>query len=208
MFNFLINTLSSEVNDSHGVYKSFSALVLAEVVRVDRKSPYLTAEQRLLAVKTAVQYLNSINDYRGFDDTVGWRHAIAHGADLMLQLMLNQQVEKNSLDEMLTALANQITPQNGHFYIYGEPERIARPIIYTFLRQQHTLAEWDFFIAKISNPEPYRNWNHVFKSQQSLAKLHNTKSFLFSLYANIKNSKNETLKKMVPAIEAAMKRIN
>ena len=162
----------------------------------------------LLAVDTSIQYFNNIIDYRGYDETIGWRHAVAHGADLMLQLTLNKKIEKLSLDKMLKALANQITAKNSHFYIYGEPERFARPVIYIFLRQQHSLADWEFFMAEVSSPHPYISWDDVFTSQQGLAKRHNTKSFLHSLYASIKNSENETLKTMVPALETAIERVN
>ncbi len=69
MFHSLAHTLNTKVTDTNGVYQPFSALTLAEVVRVDRKSPYLSITQRLLAVDTSIQYLNNINDYRGYDKT-------------------------------------------------------------------------------------------------------------------------------------------
>ena len=32
----------------------------------------------------------SVRDYRGFDAKQGWRHGVAHGADLLLQLSRNR----------------------------------------------------------------------------------------------------------------------
>jgi len=89
MFDRLTAVIGATVNDRHGVYLPFSVLTLSELARVDRKAPFLTAKRRQQLVNIASDYLINVNDYRGFDNRVGWRHGVAHGADLMLQLALN-----------------------------------------------------------------------------------------------------------------------
>jgi len=42
MFKVLMEAVSLQVNDEYGVYQPFAILVLAELARVDRLSPYFT----------------------------------------------------------------------------------------------------------------------------------------------------------------------
>lgn len=208
MFNSLTKTLSSKVNDDHGVYLPFVALVLAEVARVDRKTPYLTDEQRSVLVSVAVNNLKTQRDYRGFDPEFGWRHGIAHGADLMLQLALNPEINKSQTDKILAALASQIPANKGHHYIYGEPKRLALPVAYIYLRGMHSEQEWQTWLSQLTIATPFENWAAAYRSEQGLAKLFNTQNFLFSLYASIKQSKNKNLLLMIPALEKAIREVN
>jgi len=208
MFNSLSSSLNEPVNDIHGVYKPFVALVLAEVARVDRKKPYLTQLQRKQLVENTVNYFTSLRDYRGFNETYGWRHGIAHTADLMLQLALNPEIDKPLLDKMLVALRSQVVAHNQHFYIYGEPTRIALPVAYIFLRNQHSVDDWQNWLKALTSPEPFNSWNDVYKSQQGLSKRHNSQAFLYALYGKIKQSKNNVLASMIPALENTIKTIN
>jgi len=207
MLNTLTPVLNAKIDDVNGVYQPFSALVLAEVARVDRKSPYLSEQQRSRLVKEATIYLINQNDYRGFDEKLGWRHGIAHGADLLLQLSLNPKVNKTQLDSILNALSTQIKAHNAHFYIYGEPKRLAMPLVYAFLSKKYTAKDWQVWIKNLTDPAPLSSWSQAYKSQNSLAKLHNVQSFLNSLYAMIKNSKNEMLVSMIPELENAIKAV-
>ncbi len=70
--------------DPQGFSQPFAALTLAEVARIDRLRPFLSAAERKGFVRTAAAWLGAVRDYRGFDEKQGWRHGVAHGADLML----------------------------------------------------------------------------------------------------------------------------
>jgi len=207
-FERLINVIQSDVDDEHGVYQAFAALVLSEVVRVDRVKPYLTDKQRLHVVNVTNQFFSSIKDYRGYDEKLGWRHQVAHSADVLLQLSLNKHINKSQLDSMLNTLAKQVNADGRHFYTYGEPKRIAMPVIYIMLRNEHTIDQWQTWLDNLTSPAPFPSWGDMYQSQQGLVKLHNTRAFLYAVYALIKSSKNERLVAMVPALEAAMKKVN
>jgi hypothetical protein len=51
-----------------------------------------------------------VRDYRGFDTAEGWRHGVAHGADLALQLVLNPAVDKPQIERLLAAVGRQVAP--------------------------------------------------------------------------------------------------
>ncbi len=206
MFNQLIRAVTEQVDDEYGVYQPFAVLILAELARVDRKSPYLSKLQRQTLLSSAAKKLTNVQDYRGFDSSVGWRHNVAHSADLLLQLSLNDNIEKSQLDIMLKALASQVSPFE-HFYVYGEAKRLSLPVVYVFLRKQHSVAEWEAWLSAIISPSPFSSWQGMYASQEGLAKLHNTRAFLQTFYLTIKGSKNETLVSMLPALEKAIKTV-
>ncbi|MBA6380169.1 MULTISPECIES: DUF2785 domain-containing protein [unclassified Colwellia] len=205
MFNYLTRVLESKVTDTFGVYQSFSILVLAEVVRVDRHSPFLTADQRDYLVNVGTSFLTNVKDYRGFSTKTGWQHSIAHAADLMLQLALNPKVNKAQLDKILVALASQLTANDQHSYIQGESKRIAMAVIYVFLREQYSADDFNLWLIKVVDPAPFNQWQDVYQSEQGLIKLHNTQSFLYALYATIKPSKNKVLTEMSTYLEQVIK---
>lgn len=205
MFNYLTRVLESKVADTSGVYQSFSILVLAEVVRVDRHSPFLSAEQRDYLVNVGTSFLTNVKDYRGFSTKTGWQHSIAHAADLMLQLALNPKVNKAQLDKILVALASQVTANDQHSYIQGESKRIAMAVIYVFLRAQYSADDFNLWLSKVVNPAPFNQWQDVYQSEQGLIKLHNTQSFLYALYATIKPSQNKVLTEMSTYLEQVIK---
>src|SRR3990167_132950 len=200
----LLPALQSDAPDPDGFRKPFAALVLSELARADRKSPYLSPEQRAQLLEGGARYLEDVRDYRGFDAREGWRHGVAHGADLMLQLALNPALDKAQLDRMFTAVATQVTPPGEQFYVYGESARLARPVLYAALRGLHTAADWDAFFKKISDPAPLAKWPDAFRDNAGLARRHNARAFLLVVYSEIADSKDEKLIQMLPAVKAAM----
>ena len=102
--------------DRDGFRQPFAALVLAEVARTDRIESWLTPAQRVALVDSAARYVTSVRDYRGFDPKEGWRHGVAHGADLLLQLALNPAVDRAGLDRLLGAVAAQVAPRGALIY--------------------------------------------------------------------------------------------
>jgi hypothetical protein len=177
--------------DPEGFQRPFAALALSEVVRTDRITPWLTPEQRQAAVDTAAQYLSAVKDYRGFSEPDGWRHGVAHGSDLILQLVLNELIEAGQIQHMMAAVADQVAPPGTHFYVYGEPARLARPAFYAYRRGVMGEAEWTEWFGQISRPQPLENWGESFLSQAGLARRHNTLAFLMAMYINADASDDE-----------------
>lgn len=187
-------------SDKTGVRRPFAALVLSELARVDRISAYLSATERQNLLDIATKYLHTQRDYRGFDEKQGWRHGIAHGADLLMQLALNPALDKAQLDQILAAVRSQIAPSSGHFYIYGEPNRLARPIIMVAMRGLHN--DWAEWFKQVATSLPSQD--NAAPSQQSLATKHNTQAFLLAMFASVRDSKNPQLSELAPAISTAL----
>jgi hypothetical protein len=136
--------------DRDGFRQPFAALVLSEVARTDRITPWLDPKQRAALLESSARYVASVRDYRGFDEKEGWRHGVAHGADLALQLVLNPAVDRAGIDRLLDAVAAQVAPAGPHSYIDGESERLARPVLFAAQRGVYTAEEWERWLRKVA----------------------------------------------------------
>ena len=169
------------MDDPQGFSRPFAALALAEIARADRKRPFLSEKQREALLIAGVTYLPDVHDYRGFDDREGWRHGVAHGSDLLMQLSLNSAFSEVDLIKIRNAIATQVAPSS-HFYVYGEPERLAAPIMYIAERGLISSSEWNGWFARLASPAPLSSWNQAFDNNAGLARLHNLRAFLSAIY--------------------------
>ena len=201
----LIDGLSQP--DPQGFSRPFAALVLAEVARTDRVDPWMSDADRDGVVRAAALYLSRIRDYRAFDDQDGFRHGVAHGADLILQLTLNSAITKSQIDHMLLAVASQASPHANVAYWAGEPERLARPVLFAAQRKLHTADEWSSFFREISNPKPLESWTAAFSSELGIRKRHNVRAFLLSVYANATSSDDPGIRVLAAPATAALKAV-
>lgn len=189
--------------DADGFGPPFAALALAEVARADRRRPLWGPTERDAVLQAAARFVAGVRDYRGFDPAQGWRHGVAHGADLLMQLALNPALDRAQLDLVLQAVAAQATPA-AHFYVHGEGERLARPVIAVARRGLHSADEWTSWfgaIAVAGMTEPGAP-----TTLQALARQHNAKAFLLPLYAGLMEGSDEALRQRLrPALAAALR---
>jgi uncharacterized protein DUF2785 len=203
----LVAQLAPDYPDPTGVKRPFAVLTLAEVARVDRVEQFMTAQQLQQLVDAGTRYLQSVRDYRGFDEREGWRHGVAHSSDLMLQLAVNPRTTRAQLDQMLAAIASQIAPAGEHFYIYGEDDRLAQAVFYIAKRKLHTADEWRKWFDRVAAPAPLAKWADAWTSQQGIAKHQNTWAFFTTLYVYVRESGAEFQDLVLPSIVAGIKQL-
>jgi hypothetical protein len=192
-------------SDTSGFAAPFAALVLSEIARTDRIKPWLASDERDNLVDAAAGFLSSVRDYRGFSDTEGWRHGVAHGADFALQLVLNRAVTKPHVAKLLSAVASQVAPSGTTAFHSGEPERLARPVLFAAERGVFTDAEWQGWFERVTAPAPLASWDQSFASEAGLAKRHNTLAFLATLYYAASESENPHLRLLLPRVREAIR---
>ncbi|MCI4569361.1 DUF2785 domain-containing protein [Lysobacter sp. CFH 32150] len=191
--------------DPAGFRRPFAALVLSEVARTDRVEPWMEPGERAEMVDAAARYLESVRDYRGYDEEEGWRHGVAHGADWLMQLTLNPALERAQFDRILAAIATQVVPEPAHAYVFGEPGRLARPVLYIAKRGVYSEAEWQAWLSAMT---PTRGDTKLtYKDAVWLARRHDLLAFLTSLYLEADQSEDAQIRALKPAIVAALKTI-
>ena len=189
--------------DPQGVARPFAALTLAEVARTDRIEPWMRDDERAALVERAAAYLESVDDYRGYESGAGWRHGVAHGADWAMQLTLNPKLDRDQLDRLLQAVATQAVPAAGHAYVFGESERLARPLLFVARRNLHSETEWMAWFSALSSRlgDPALAW----KDAGWLARRHDLAAFLNVLYVETDLSEDPGIVRMKPGVIAALK---
>jgi hypothetical protein len=188
-------------NEPWGVEQPFAALALSEVARADRVQTFLTEDERVKLLVDAQHWFINISDYRGFSEEDGWRHAVAHGSDLLMQLALNPRIDEEGLRLIVSAIGVQVAPE-GHAYVHGESERLARPILFAASRGAMSEAQWTEWLAAIATP---KDADAIFTSEAGLAWRHNTQAFLQAIYVNVVAGSDEKDDVLRPGLEAALK---
>ena len=167
-------------DDPDGFAAPFAALTLASVAAADAKTPFLDPAGREQLLEAATAYVRGIRDYRGYDEREGWRHGVAHGADLLAALAANAKLGPEALGALLGAVASQVAPQ-GHAYVFGEPERLATAVVAVSKRGVVSDAAWAGWLDRVASPRPFDSWNAVWTSSEGLARRHDTVAFLSAL---------------------------
>lgn len=194
-----------EGGDADGFRKPFAALVLSEVARTDRVAPWMRAGERAAMVERASVYLESVRDYRGYEDGAGWRHGVAHGADWAMQLALNPALDRAQLERLLAAVASQVMAADGHAYVSGEGERLARPVLYAARRGLIDDAAWQAWFAALPaklGPPRADDGDAAW-----LARRHDLVQFLEDAYASADLSPDPAVAALKPAIASALKAV-
>jgi Protein of unknown function (DUF2785) len=127
--------------------RTFAPLVLAWVVeRGGFDNRWVQAFQHWYPAET---------DVRGYDDALGWLHAVAHGADLLGVLGRHEQVVP---EEMLTLAARRMLADTEYVWRDQEDDRLAYAIAQTLGRSELTVPQstsWlDLIDERFATAEP------------------------------------------------------
>jgi len=74
------------------------------------------------------------------------------------------------------------------------------PVLYIYLRGEHTEQDWINWLQQYISPTPLLNWQQAYTSQRGLAKLHNAREFLNTMFVLIADSENTQLQILKPAL--------
>jgi hypothetical protein len=120
-----------------------------------------------------------------------------------MQLTLNKRIDVEAVDLMLKAIKVQVAPRE-HFYINGESERLARPVLFAASRGALSEAQWSDWLILLATPGP-EIADKVYTSNEGLAWKHNTMAFLEALYVNVTLGSDKADDVMIKGLDAALK---
>jgi len=163
--------------------RTFSVLLLAEIVHNDNKKPLLEKDQIQSILTKGLWYLDAEKDPRGHIPVKGWAHALAHTADLMLALGKNRNIEKDDLEKILQTIAARLVHSTNWIYIHGENDRLASAVMMILQRNLVTTDFLKTWLEFFTNPET--SWNGAYTDAGQAKAFHNTRNFLRSLFVTI-----------------------
>ena len=176
LFGELLNNLDSD----NSLLRSFSALILSEILRADAIDSFLSATDRQILLQKSSAALLAETDYRGLDQELGWIHPVAHLADVQWRFALHPKLSAEQATTILqTIAAKAVTDENS--YVFNESDRLARVvaiIIRTEILPASDISDWLEQFSLRANGE---TWASAFSSTDGMTELHNAKGFIRSL---------------------------
>ena len=184
---YLLRTLRSAIDVPSGdewgnkiLRRSFSALILAELMRSDAQKPFMSDAERDTLLHSAMAAIEREDDFRGLDQELGWVHPVAHLSDLLWRFTLHPGTSSAQAEAILNSVKSKVAPA-GAIYTFNEGDRLAR-IVATIIRMELVdpafLGEW---LMTFAAPQASAKWSAAFNSPEGMAELHNTKQFLRAL---------------------------
>lgn len=203
----LLTKMVAAPDDAAGFRRPFAALALSEVARADRVEVFLTDLELHALTETGATYLRGVRDYRGFIAGEGWRHGVAHGSDIMLQLALNPRLSRADADIVLGAIAAQVAPTSSPYYIHGEASRLARPVLFLAKRTDIDDAAWAAWFKTLHADDTPR-WKMVNGNAERLSAVHNSTAFATAIYVSAAESQDMQVRRLVPLARDLLKSLN
>jgi hypothetical protein len=164
--------------------RSFSALLLAEMVNFDNKHPYLEENEVRMLLLQALAYLGSEQDGRGYITGKGWAHACAHTADWLMVLARSRHIGAADLERILKGISAKILSINNPVYIHDEDERLVNAVGEVLNRDALTLELYSTWLDGLAHPAGF-TWEQAFLTEGGGNAYHNTKCFVRSLYLRL-----------------------
>ncbi|MEG0449027.1 MAG: DUF2785 domain-containing protein [Lysinibacillus sp.] len=138
---YLYNALG-ERNTDTVFTRSFSALLIANLLAKDIEAPSLDSAKLDNFFKKCGRYLLLEEDTRGFVDQKGWAHSFAHGADLAATSIRHPAFDVSKASAILHAL--KMSFWKGTVFVDDEEERFTAIIEALLARNvpEEVLIEW------------------------------------------------------------------
>jgi hypothetical protein len=197
MANTLLGNLSAGRGENSGdlvFLRSFSLLILTEIVYHDLRRPSLSRGNVRRVLEEALTYFAAEQDLRGYEAEKGWIHTMAHAADLFFVLAQHEALETADLSRILAAVAEKVAAPVAHVYLYDEETRLVRAVMAVLQRDLlglHELAQWLEMLyrpqGRVSFDESFEGAEGgrmmaVVRSPEETCARHNCRVFLYSLY--------------------------
>lgn len=157
--------------------RSWSARVIAQVLRRDNDAELLTASDVLRWGDLIAVWMLREEDVRGWIPGQGTARAVAHGADAIAALASSRHLERLGLTVLLDVLADRVLDTNP--LLSGEIDHLAAAAVQVVAREQvglDVLEQWIARIASEADPE------FVAAGADPHLSTHNAQNFLRTLH--------------------------
>jgi hypothetical protein len=156
--------------------RTFAALTLAALVHRDSTAAVLDTQSLLRWTDRFASWWLAETDLRGWDDQLGWLHAVAHGADVIGELALSPRLGGDDLARLLDLAAARLLAPASYVFAHQEDDRVALAMATILARPELTAA------AAVSWLEAVRRYFEASRPGPVPAPAANTTRTLRSLY--------------------------
>jgi len=190
--------------------RSYSALVLMEIIAYDNANPFLETFEVESYLDAALDYLARERDLRAYVQGPGWANAVGHTADLLMMLARHPHLGAGALERILEGIATKLLSGGAPPFVHHEDERLAYAVLNVLRRD---LVGWVFlraWLERFLTPPGKDSWRGSFSDEAEAAARANVTAFLRSIYFQILLTEDPppTAPEMVEAIMATLKGID
>jgi hypothetical protein len=158
--------------------RSFSALILTEIVALDARARVLPEPLVRQVLEAGLTYVAAEQDVRGYVPQKGWAHSVAHTADLLKLLAAHPLLGAEDLWRILKAIGEKVAVRTTYAYVACEEERLALAVLAVLERRAFPVERLTAWLEGI----PTGHWVAQADEAGALVSAHNTKALLTSLY--------------------------
>jgi len=120
--------------------RTFAALILAAIVHRDTTAAVLDAPALRRWTDRFADWWLAETDLRGWDDQLGWLHAVAHGADVVGELGLSPRLGADDLAGLLDLACSRLLSPTSYVFAHQEDDRVALAMATVLARPELTAA--------------------------------------------------------------------
>jgi len=147
-----------QLNDEAIQTRTFSALVLGCFVERSTHNGELNRETLIRWLEAFANWYRSETDLRGWDEELGWLHAVAHGADVIATFAQAPDLREEDLVALLALVAARLLTPTIWVFREQEDERLGRAAAMVLRRSEltrSTATAWLRIVAlAFTNGEP------------------------------------------------------
>jgi hypothetical protein len=144
--------------------RTFATLILGAAIRRDAVTGELTDPTVARWRDAFVLWWAGEADLRGYDDELGWLHAIAHGADTVRALGASTRLDAADLTGLLELVADRLLAPTDYLFAHGEDDRLAYALATVLARPELTSEATTSWTTRIysalvaGQPGPVPSW--------------------------------------------------
>jgi len=171
--------------DDSVLRRSYSALILAEVLRRDNQMRLLRNDTVLGWGDVASTWFVRERDLRGWVPGRGWAHAVAHGADLVGQLARSRHVGPLELTVLLDVIADRLLEPTAYVCRHGEEDRLAFAVMIVLHRNVVSFGVLEAWVARLGTGMSRKPARRQAGAEWPTASAANTTAFLRALHVQL-----------------------
>ena len=165
--------------------RSYSALMLAEIIGRDNNEHLMPADSVLDWGDHATAWYTREQDHRGWIPDQGWANAIAHGADLLAALARSRHFGRLELTVLLDVIADRVLTPTAYIWRHGEEDRLAYAVMTLLHRNALDPSIVEPWLARLGDGiKPPRTRGHL-EAEWPPPAVRNTSSFLRALHLQL-----------------------
>lgn len=129
--------------------RTFAALIIAELVSRDTARPIVSASVMGRWYDAFSCWWLAEKDLRGYDTSLGWLHAVAHGADTVGAFGVSRHSDAERLRDLIGLVITRVL-RDEHLWDALEDQRLALALTSTLLRDELAHNDVEAWLLRIS----------------------------------------------------------